>query len=185
MAPQRREKLNGIWISDISIRQPVFITMVMLAFITFGILSFRSTPVNLLPEIDVPIISVSVTYPGAGPESVVDQVVKPIENAVNTLAGLKHITAQANEGSALIILEFEAGNDAKQLEEDVRQRVNSILPQLPRDVRQPVYQRFDPNQSPVMQIAVADTSGRSPLELRTLIMKRSFHLFSALLALVR
>ncbi|MBO9337704.1 MAG: efflux RND transporter permease subunit [Chloroflexus sp.] len=169
MAPQRREKLNGIWISDISIRQPVFITMVMLAFITFGILSFRSTPVNLLPEIDVPIIAVSVTYPGAGPESVVDQVVKPIENAVNTLAGLKHITAQANEGSALITLEFEAGNDAKQLEEDVRQRVNSILPQLPRDVRQPVYQRFDPNQSPVMQIAVADTSGRSPLELRTLI----------------
>ncbi|PMP76637.1 MAG: AcrB/AcrD/AcrF family protein, partial [Chloroflexus aggregans] len=169
MGPQRREKLNGIWIADVSIRQPVFITMVMLAFITFGILSFRSTPVNLLPEIDVPIVAVTITYPGAGPESVVDQVVRPVENAVNTLAGLKHITSQASEGIATILLEFEAGNSAKQVEEDVRQRVNSILPQLPRDVRQPIFQRFDPNQAPIMQIAIADTSGRSPLELRTLV----------------
>jgi hydrophobic/amphiphilic exporter-1 (mainly G- bacteria), HAE1 family len=166
MAPQRREKLNGIWISDISIRQPVFITMIMLTVITFGILAFRTTPVNLLPEIDVPVMVVTVPYPGAGPASVADQVVRPLEDAVNTLEGLQHITSNANEGIAVLVLEFEAGLSADQIEQDVRERVNAVLPLLPRDVRTPSFQRFDPNQAPIMQIAVAGAAGQTPLALR-------------------
>src|SRR5690349_16158899 len=98
MASRRREKLHGLAISDVAINQPVFITMVMLAVITFGILAFNTTPVNLLPDIDVPVVAVTVSYPGAGPESVADQVVKPVEDAVNTLEGLDHITSQASDG---------------------------------------------------------------------------------------
>lgn len=167
--PRARDTFKGLWISDMSIRQPVFITMIMLAVITFGILAFRTTPVNLLPDIDLPIMSVTVTYPGAGPESVADQVVKPIEEAVNTLAGLDEISSQASEGVALIILQFQAGTDIKEVEQQVREKVNAVLPTLPRDVRQPVYQRFDPNQDPIMSIAVAGTAGQSPLELRRVL----------------
>lgn len=166
MAIRRPEKLNGLWVSDVSIRQPVFITMIMLAIITFGLLAFRTTPVNLLPDIDVPVYAVSIAYPGAGPESVADQVVQPIEDAVNTLAGLDHITSNASEGLATIILEFQAGRDINQIDQEVREKVNAVLPALPRDVRTPVYQRFDPNQAPIMQVAVAGTGGQSPLELR-------------------
>jgi hydrophobic/amphiphilic exporter-1 (mainly G- bacteria), HAE1 family len=168
MSQQRpeKERLNGLWVSDVSIRQPVFITMVMLAIVTFGILAFRTTPVNLLPDIDVPVISVTVAYPGAGPESVADQVVQPIEDAVNTLSGLENITSQASEGLAVIILEFAAGNDINRIDQDVREKVNAVLPTLPRDVRQPIFQRFDPNQAPIMSVAVAGTAGQSPLELR-------------------
>ncbi len=171
MATPRRpkEQLNGLWISDMSIRQPVFITMVMLAIITFGILAFRSTPVNLLPDIDVPVMAVSVAYPGAGPESVADQVVEPIEEAVNTLAGLEDITSTASEGIAVIILQFQAGSDINQIDQNVREKVNAVIPALPRDVRQPVFQRFDPNQAPIMQIAVAAQAGQSPLELRRIL----------------
>lgn len=169
-APRRpKERLNGLWLSDVSIRQPVFITMVMLAIITFGILSFRSTPVNLLPDIDIPVMSVAVAYPGAGPESVADQVVRPIEDAVNTIAGLEDLTSNASEGLAIIILEFEAGTDINRADQDVREKVNAVIPSLPRDVRQPVFQRFDPNQDPIMSIAVAGTAGQSPLELRRAI----------------
>lgn len=169
MGPRQKEKLNGLWISDMSIRQPVFITMIMLAVLTFGILAFRTTPVNLLPDIDVPVMAVSITYPGAGPESVADQVVKPIEDAVNTLGGLDDITSQASEGFALILLEFKAGTDIREAEQQVREKVNAVLPTLPRDVRQPVYERFDPNQEPIMSIAVAGTAGQSPLELRRIL----------------
>lgn len=167
--PRPKEKLNGIWLADMSIRQPVFITMVMLAVLTFGILSFRTTPVNLLPDIDIPVMAISIAYPGAGPESVVDQVIKPVEDAVNTLEGLEDITSQASEGFALIILQFKAGMDIRDIEQQVREKVNAVLPTLPRDVRQPVYERFDPNQEPIMAIAVAGTAGQSPLELRRTI----------------
>ncbi|NCC34491.1 MAG: efflux RND transporter permease subunit, partial [Chloroflexia bacterium] len=166
--PQRqKEKLNGLWVSDVSIRQPVFITMVMLAIMTFGILSFRTTPVNLLPDIDVPVFVVSVNYPGAGPESVADQVIRPIEDAVNTLAGLRDLTSNSSEGFGFLVLEFEAGTDINEIDQNVREKVNAILPSLPRDVRQPVFERFDPNQAPIMSIAVAATAGQSPLALRS------------------
>jgi hydrophobic/amphiphilic exporter-1 (mainly G- bacteria), HAE1 family len=171
MAEPRRpnEPLKGLWLSDMSIRQPVFITMVMLAVVTFGILAFRTTPVNLLPDIDIPVISVAVTYPGAGPESVADQVVRPLEDAVNTIAGLRDLTSQASEGLAVLILEFEAGTDINQADQDVREKVNAVIPSLPRDVRQPIFQRFDPNQDPIMSVAVSGTAGQSPLELRRML----------------
>ena len=98
MAIQRREeKLNGMPISDTSIRQPVFVTMLMLLTIVFGILAFRSLPVNLLPDFEVPVIAVTVPYPGAGPESVAEHVAKPIEDAVNTIEGIENITTNASE----------------------------------------------------------------------------------------
>ena len=165
----QHEPLHGLAISDVSIRQPVFITMIMLAIITFGILAFRTTPVNLLPDIDVPVMSIAVVYPGAGPESVADQVVKPIEAAVNTLAGLEDITATASDGLAVMILQFKAGTDINLIDQDVREKVNAVIPSLPRDVRQPVFQRFDPNQDPIMSVAVAGTAGQSPLELRRIL----------------
>lgn len=161
-----REQLNGMSISDTSIRQPVFITMLMLLAVTFGILSFNRMPVNLLPEINLPIVAVTVSYPGAGPASVVDQVTEPIEQTVNTINGIKHITSNSSEGLSLLILEFNEGTDISQAEQDVRQKINGIRNSLPRDIREPIYQRFDPNQAPILSIAIAPTEAIDPLELR-------------------
>jgi HAE1 family hydrophobic/amphiphilic exporter-1 len=169
MAKRPTEILKGLAVSDVSIRQPVFITMVMLAVLTFGLLAFRTTPVNLLPDIDVPVISVTLNYSGAGPESVSDQVVQPIEDEVNTLAGLDHITSLASEGLGVIVLEFESGMDIDEIDQSVREKVNLVLPTLPDGVGDPIFQRFDPNQAPIMQVAVSGTTGQSPLELRQLL----------------
>lgn len=169
MAPRTREKLQGMAISDLSIRAPVFITMLMVLTIVFGLLSFRALPVNFLPDFEVPVVVVSVSYPGAGPESVAEQVIKPIEDQVNTINNLKHITSTANEGLAIIALEFNDGTNVERADRDVREKVDAIRNSLPRDVREPVYQRFDPNAAPILTIAVADDGTRSPLELRRLV----------------
>lgn len=165
----KREKLNGMPIADTSIRQPVFITMLMLLAVTFGILSFNTLPVNLLPDINLPIVAVTVSYPGAGPTSVVEQVTKPIEQSINTINGIKHITSTSSEGQALFILEFNEGTDINQAEQDVRGKINLIRNSLPRDIREPIYQRFDPNQAPIMSVAISPLVDIDALQLRTII----------------
>src|SRR5687767_8351048 len=137
------EKLNGMVISDTSIRQPVFITMIMLLGLVIGFLSYTRLPVNLFPDIAVPIVAVSVPYPGAGPESVADQVAKPIEDRLNTLNGVKHITSISNEGIAQITVEFDTSVDVDNAEQEVRERVNGVMPTLPQDVLDPSFFKFD------------------------------------------
>ena len=166
---ESREKLNGMGISDTAIRQPVFITMMMLLAITFGILSYNTLPVNLLPDINLSIVAVTVNYPGAGPSSVVEQVAKPIEQAVNTLSGIKHITSTSSDGQVVLVLEFNEGIDATQAEQDVRGKINTIRNSLPRDVREPVYLRFDPNQAAIISIAISPKTATDPLVLRDII----------------
>ena len=163
------EKLDGIAIADTSIRQPVFITMLMLLTVVIGALAYSSLPVNLLPDIDIPTVAVIMTYPGAGAESMADQVAKPLEDQLQTLNGLNHITSVNREGVTQLIIAFKTNISVDRGLQDVRDKVNAVIPSLPRDVRDPVFFKFDPNQSPIITMAVASKSGRSPLELRTLI----------------
>src|SRR6266487_5413014 len=163
------EKLDGMIISDTSIKQPVLITMIMLLVLVIGFLAYSSLPVNLLPDIDIPTVAVLMSYPGAGPESMADQVAKPIEDQLQTLNGLKHITSVNREGATQLIIEFNTNVSVDRGLQDVRDKVNAVIPSLPRDVKDPVFFKFDPNQSPIITMAVSSKSGRSPLELRTLI----------------
>src|SRR5262245_4525931 len=162
-------KLYGNPISDTAIRQPVFITMIMLLALTIGLLAYTALPVNLFPEISIPVVAVSVPYPGAGPESVADQVAKPIEDRLNTLNGVKHITSTSSEGIASIIVEFQTNVDIDNAEQEVRERVNAVKPTLPRDVKDPTFFKFDINDLPILQVAISAEGGKSPLELRKLV----------------
>ena len=167
--PKTGPKLYGNPISDTAIRQPVFITMIMLLALTIGLLAYTTLPVNLFPDIAIPIVAISVPYPGAGPESVADQVAKPIEDRINTLNGVKHITSTSSEGIAQIVIEFDTSVDVDQAEQDVRERVNAILPNLPRDVKDPTFFKFDINDLPILAAAISAEGGKSPLELRKLV----------------
>jgi HAE1 family hydrophobic/amphiphilic exporter-1 len=167
--PVEHEQLDGMIISDTSIRQPVFITMLMLLTIVIGLLAYRSLPVNLLPDFQIPIVAVSVNYPGAGPESMADQVAKPLEDTINTINGVKHITSNSSEGITTIIVEFNNGIDADKAEQSLREKVNAVLPRLPRDVRTPTFLKFDPNDQAIVTVAISTKAGTSPLELRHLV----------------
>jgi len=169
MKPRSGKELQGMIISDTSIRQPVFITMLMLLTIVIGLLAYTTLPVNLLPDISIPVVSVTVPYAGAGPESVAEQVAKPIENTLNTINGVKHITSSASEGIAQIVVEFDTSVDVTKAEQDVREKINAIRTQLPRDVSDPIFSKFDLNDLPILTLAVTADGSRSSLELRKLI----------------
>ncbi len=162
----RTDELDGMTISDVSIKQPVFITMLMLLAIVFGLLSYRSLPVNLLPDISIPVVAVTVPYPGAGPESVAEQVAEPIEEAINTINGVSHITSNSSEGIAQVIVQFNSDVPVERAEQDVREKVNGVLPRLPRDIRDPSFFKFDPNDQAILTLSVASNGSLSPLELR-------------------
>jgi HAE1 family hydrophobic/amphiphilic exporter-1 len=167
--PTPEQQLDGMIISDTSIKQPVFITMLMLLAIVIGLLAYSVLPVNLFPDFQIPVVTVTVPYPGAGPESVADQVAKPIEDTINTINGVRHITSNSSEGIAQIIVEFNNNINVDRAEQDVREKVNAILPQLPRDVRDPVFLKIDLNDSPILTMAVASDGSLSPLQLREIV----------------
>jgi HAE1 family hydrophobic/amphiphilic exporter-1 len=162
-------ELNGVAISDTSIRQPVFITMIMLLIVTMGLLSYSSLPVNLYPDFSIPIVAVQVIYPGASPDSVAEQVSEPVEDALISLSGVKHITSESYEGANMITVEFATDVDVDVAEQDVRSKVNAILPQLPADVEDPLFFKFDPQEIPVISMAVFSQGERTPVELRKVI----------------
>jgi hydrophobic/amphiphilic exporter-1 (mainly G- bacteria), HAE1 family len=169
MTTPSEPKLRGNVIADTSIRQPIFVLMLMLLAIVVGGLAYTTLPVNLIPDIDLPTISVVIPYPGAGPESMADQVAKPVEDQLKTLSGVKHITSSSIEGRTTLVIEFESTVNGSQAMQDVRDKVNATIPTLPSDVQAPIYQKFDPNQQPILTVAIVSQSRRSPLELRTLV----------------
>src|SRR6266511_5125657 len=126
--PRQGQKLYGNPIADTAIRQPVFIAMIMLLALTIGLLAYTTLPVNLFPEIAIPVVAISVPYPGAGPESVADQVAKPIEDRLNTLNGVKHITSTSSECIAQITVEFNTDVNIDNAEPNVLEQVNGVKP---------------------------------------------------------
>jgi HAE1 family hydrophobic/amphiphilic exporter-1 len=152
--PKKMPDLDGVFLSDLSIKQPVFITMLMLLTIVVGLLSFSTLPVNLFPEINPPVVAVQVAYPGAGPESVADQVAQPLEDELSTLNGVSRITSNSSEGFVSLIIEFDQEIDPIVALQDVRERTNLVRPRLPNEIEEPTFQRFDPAQAPILTLAI-------------------------------
>jgi hydrophobic/amphiphilic exporter-1 (mainly G- bacteria), HAE1 family len=167
--PRKYPELEGVAISDTSIRQPVFITMVMLLFIVLGLLSYFRMPVNLYPDFEIPVVGVQLLYPGASPDSVAEQVSEPVEDALVSISGVKDITSSSYEGAAMIVIEFESGVSIDVAEQDVRGKVNAAMPRLPMEVEDPLFFKFDPGEIPVISLAVFSKGDRSSVELRRVV----------------
>lgn len=142
-------------LSEISIKRPVFATMMTLALIVLGVASYVALPVDLFPDVDFPFIVVSVTYPGASAEAVETDITKKIEDAVNTLAGVDHIESTAQEGYSLTIIQFTLETDGLDAAADVRDKVSTIRADLPDDIDEPLIQRYDPTSEPIVSLAIS------------------------------
>ena len=110
-----------MWFTKVSLRNPVFATMVMLAFVVLGLFSYQRLAIDQLPNIDFPVVVVSVTYPGAAPQVVESEVTKPLEEAINSIAGINALTSRSYEGKSLIIIEFQLHVDGRKAADDVRE----------------------------------------------------------------
>jgi hydrophobic/amphiphilic exporter-1 (mainly G- bacteria), HAE1 family len=143
-----------MFLADVSIRRPVFATMMMVALVVLGILSYRQLAIDEYPDVTYPIVIVNTTFPGASPEVMVREVAKPIEEAVNTVQGIREVTSTSLEGTTIVRVLFELGVDVNAARTDVQAKVARIRRQLPDNIDDPIIQTFDPNASPIMSIAV-------------------------------
>src|SRR5918997_2328016 len=143
-----------MFLSDVSIKRPVFATMMMVALVVLGIVSYQRLAIDEYPDLTYPVVIVNTTYPGASPEVMVREVSKPIEEAVNTVQGIREVTSTSLEGASIVRVLFNLGVNVDIARQDVQEKVARIRRQMPEDIEDPIIRTFDPNSSPIISVAV-------------------------------
>ncbi len=141
-------------LSDISIKNPVFAWMLMAGLIIFGAICFSRMGVSQLPDVDFPVLTVSVTLQGAAPEVMETTVVDPIEDSLMSLEGIQRVTSNSKSGSATITAEFALGRDINVALQDVQARVAQAQQKLPKNVDPPVISKTNPDDQPIIWLAL-------------------------------
>ncbi|WP_313469342.1 efflux RND transporter permease subunit, partial [Lysinibacillus sp.] len=139
-------------ISHFSIKRPVFTIVTMLLVILLGGVSLLKIPITLIPELNPPIGVVVTSYPGASPAEVNEKITKPLEATLATLPGIKKIQSTSQEGSNLIVLEFNWSTNLEDVQLDILQRID--MTPLPNDAGKPSFLKFDPSQFPIIQLSL-------------------------------
>src|SRR5207342_1664774 len=145
----------AMWITRVSIRNPVFATMVMIGIAVLGIFSYNRLRVEQMPDVSLPFVLVLTAYPGANPEVVETDVTKPLEYAINTVSGASLIRSNSKEGRSEVFAEFRMSTDMSKAMQDVRDKIAQVRPSFPRDVKDPLVIRADQeNTQPVVSLAI-------------------------------
>ena len=160
-------------LSEVSIRRPVFATVMSLAIILFGVISFTRLPVREYPDIDPPIVSITTFYRGASPNVVETEVTDVLEEQLATLEGVKTIQSSSLEQGSSITVEFELSRNVEQAANDVRDKVARVRGQLPREADDPIVAKVDVNAQPIVWLALSSTShnGLELTETAELVLK--------------
>ena len=157
-----------MWITNVSIKNPVFATMVMVALVVLGMFSYASLGVEQMPNVQVPVVFIQVLYPGASPEAVENDLTKPIEDTVNTVSGVKMIRSNSYEGRSETVVEFNLSVNVDRVTQEVRDKIAQVRPAFPKDAKDPYIVRFDgENAQPITTLGVTAT-GHGMRELSTL-----------------
>lgn len=140
--------------AELSIKRPIFITCTVLIILVSGYLSLNKLGVDLFPNVTIPVVTVTVPYPGAAPNEIETLIAKPVEDELSTISGVKRIRSTCSEGSGTIILEFTLETDVKYAEQQVRDKVSAVKPKLPNDIKEPIIRRIDPADQPIIILAL-------------------------------
>jgi len=154
-------------LADVSIRRPVFAFMMSLAMVTIGIFSYKDLGVDLMPKTDLPNVNVNVSLPGASAEEVESQLTKPIEEAVNSIAGIDELRTTSNQGSSNTNITFTLEKPIDVAVQDVRDKIGPIVGRFPNNAGPPVIQKNDPDSSPILTLAMYGS--RDPKELTDIV----------------
>jgi hydrophobe/amphiphile efflux-1 (HAE1) family protein len=157
-----------MWITRISIKNPVFATMIMIAVMVLGLAAYKRLGVEAMPNVEMPNAWVEVSYPGASPEQVENDIVRPLEDALNTVSGIKRINSNAWEGRAGIQVELQLSVDMDRAMIDIRDKVARVRPAFPKDAKEPLVLQWEgDNAEPVVQMSLQSET-RSMRDLSTL-----------------
>lgn len=157
-----------MWLTRISINNPVFAAMMMLALMVVGAFSYKSLSVEEFPNVEMPWVVVTTTYPGASPEVVESDISRKIEDVVNTISGVKSVMSVSNEGVSLLYIEFQLNVPIEVAVQDVRDKIAMVKTKFRDEIDEPVIQRWNPGAVPVVSVSFTSDS-RSPRELTTYI----------------
>ena len=150
-------------LANLFIQRPVASGLFAAAIVLLGLISYRQLPVSPLPAVDFPMIVVTASLPGASPESMAATVATPLERALGSIAGIKRISSNSNQGSTQIRLEFELDRNVDEAARDVQASINAVRAQLPSGMPgNPTYRKFNPSQMPVMALALSSSSLSAP-----------------------
>jgi HAE1 family hydrophobic/amphiphilic exporter-1 len=144
-----------VFLTRISVAQPVFAAMVMLAITILGLVSYSRLPIEQFPDVDFPVVAAVVSYPGASPEAVEEDVIRPIEEAVSTIAGIDDIRSTAQQGQGIVVMFFDLEVRSADAAQDVRDRLAAVAAAFPDGAEDPTVLRFDPAEQPVVSVAIS------------------------------
>ena len=159
-----------MWFTRVSLKNPVFATMVMLAIVVLGLFSYNRLQVDQFPNVDFPVVVITTEYPGASPEIVESEVTKKIEEGVNSIAGINALTSRSYESMSVVIIEFQLQIDGRKAADDVREKVGIIRPTLRTEVKEPRVLRFDPASRAVWSLAVLPDKPKTDAKVATKAM---------------
>ncbi len=141
-------------LAEICIQRPVFATVLILLLVVVGAAGFKNLGVDRFPKVDFPTITVTTTQTGASPESIETEVSEPLEEAINSISGIEDLRSYSNEGVSTVAVTFVLSKDVDVAAQEVRDKVNRALGQLPKDVDAPIIQKADTDATPIMGIAL-------------------------------
>jgi hydrophobe/amphiphile efflux-1 (HAE1) family protein len=142
-------------LAQLCVRRPVFTTMLILALVVVGVFSYFSLGVDLFPKVDIPAVTITVSDPGASPEEVETEITKKVEDAVNTISLIDEVRSTSSEGRSVVIVSFLLQKNGDIAAQEIQNKVNLIVADLPQTAKPPVVQKLDPDAAPVIQIAVS------------------------------
>jgi len=143
-----------MFLSDTSVKRPVVATIITLALVFFGILGYQRIGIDLFPKVDFPYVTITTTLFGAAPEVMDTDVTDPIEEQVNTIEGVKHITSTSGYGFSQVVVEFELYRDIDSVVQDVRAKVDLARRKLPTDIDPPIIDKLDINAIPIIWLSM-------------------------------
>lgn len=147
-----------MFLTRISVTHPVFATMMMVALLVMGAFSLQRLGLDQYPNVDVPVVVVVTSYPGATPETVETEVTRPVEDALNAIGGLDEVTSTSYEGRSVVVAKFKLEVQSSAAAQEVRDKIAAIEANFPEDAKKPVISRFDPAAEPVLSVAISSTS---------------------------
>ena len=143
-----------MFLSTLSIKRPIMVSMFLIAFVVFGAMAYFGLNLNLMPDVELPFVTIQTVYPGAGPKEIEIQITKKIEDAVSTVSQIDNIRSFSMEGVSIVIMKFDLDKDGDIANQEVKDKVNVILNDLPRDAKLPIVEKFDMGAFPVIDLVL-------------------------------
>ncbi len=165
-----------MFLSDLSIKRPVLVTMLILVFLVFGGLAYIDLSLNMMPDVDIPVVTVQLIYAGASPLEVESQIIKPVEDAVSTVSKIDYIESYSMESVGYVIVRFEMGKDVDIANQEVKDKIDAILNDFPDDAEKPVISKFDMGAFPIVELVLG--GDKTPIELYEIADKQLKDRFS-------